>query len=305
MPNTSPSKVTYHPETLIPVNGVTLAYDAFGDPAGTPLLLIAGLGMQLIGWDAEMCRRLAAAGNYVVRYDQRDVGHSTRYDDARTPNLPGLFQSWLQGENSPLDLPYTLADLADDAAALMDALAIVPANVLGVSMGGMVAQLLAIRHPQRVRALICVSSSTLAIETAYPAPETVMAIFGPPATGREAYIQQAVQMSRLMHGPVLPFDAERARRRAAEAYDRGIYPAGTARQLTAIVSGIGWKADLPGVRLPTLVIHGDVDPLLPPAGGRDIAETVPGARYVEIPGMGHALPPAVWPPIFEEMQQLL
>lgn len=293
--------IKQHKEQQITVNGVTLAYDAFGDPHARPLLLIAGLGMQLIGWDAEFCRQLAANGFYVVRYDQRDVGHSTRYDAAGVPNLLALFPAWLQGTVSNIELPYTLADLADDAATLLVALDISPAHIIGVSMGGMVAQLLALRHPEQVRTLVCLSSSTLDIPEAFPHPESVIAIFGPPPSGREAYIDHALQINKLLHGPVLPHDPERTRRRAAEGYDRGLNPAGTVRQLAAIVSGIGWKKDLPGLDLPTLVIHGDQDPLLLPAGGKDIADTIPGACYVEIPGLGHTLPPVVWPAIIEEL----
>lgn len=305
MNNTATLSVPYQEERLLAANGVTLAYDAFGDPDTRPLLLIAGLGMQLIGWDAEFCRRLAAQGFYVVRYDQRDVGHSTRYDAAGLPNLAALAQASVEDRSGLLDLPYTLADLADDAAALLAKLDMSPAHVLGVSMGGMVAQLLALRHPDQVRALICLSSSTLDFAAASPPTETVMALFGPPPPGREAYIEHALHINKLLHGPVLPHDPERTRRRAAVVYDRGLNPAGTARQLAAIVAAIGWKKDLPTLEMPVLVIHGDQDPLLLPAGGRDIAESIPGARYVEIPGLGHTLPPVVWPTIMEEMARFV
>jgi pimeloyl-ACP methyl ester carboxylesterase len=278
---------------LIATNGVELEYETFGPAHAPAILLIMGLGAQMILWDEEFCEALAARSHRVIRFDNRDVGLSTKLEDAGLPNVATALAAVSQGR-AP-SAPYTLHDMADDTAGLLGALRIDAAHVVGASMGGMIAQTLAIRHPKRVRTLTSIMSTTGNPALPPASPAAMRVLMTPAPTQREAYIEHHVEVAKVIGSPGFPFDAEAARARGARAFDRGVSPAGIARQLVAILASGSRKTALASVRTPTLVIHGTADPLVPIAGGRDTAESVPGAEFLEIEGMGHDLPREVWP----------
>lgn len=281
------------------VNGVDLAWDSFGDPHHPPLLLIMGLGMQMIAWDDELCAMLAARGFYVVRFDNRDVGRSTWLDDKGDPNPLQVFDELRR--KRPVTPPYTLADMADDTAALLDALGIRAAHVAGVSMGGMIAQELALRHPERVLSLASIMSATGDASVRGPSFETIAALLKPFPPERAGYVARAVELWRTLGGTD---DVPMVRQIAARSFDRGYHPAGVRRQLVAIWCSGNRKPALARLRLPTLVLHGERDPLIPVDNGRDTAAAIPGARLVTVPGMGHELPRRVWPLLVDELAKL-
>jgi len=281
----------------VKANGIEIVYDAFGEPSAPPLLLIQGLSMQMICWDEEFCTQLAAQGYWVIRFDNRDVGLSTKFDEAGRPNIPALMQAQMQGE--AIQAPYTLGDMAGDAVGLLDALEIESAHVVGVSMGGMIAQMIVIHYPDRVRTLTSIMSSTSDPALPPPKPAAVWILVTPTPTDRAGYIEHDVQTWRALSGPGFPFDEDRTRERAGRFFDRGLSPAGTARQLAAILASGSRKEALKTVTIPTLVIHGDADPLVPVEGGIDTANSIPGAELMIIEGMGHSLPPAIWPRVIE------
>ena len=264
-------------------HGVTLEYETFGDPGDPPVLLIMGFGQQLIRWSPEFCSAIAAGGYQVIRFDNRDTGLSTWFDEAGVPDLGDV----VTGAVAP---PYTLVDMADDAAGLLGALGHDSAHVVGVSMGGMIAQHLAILHPERVRTLTSVMSTTGDPSLPPGDPEVLAALLLPPPDSRDAAIEQGVVVWRAIGSPGYPFDEAFARAFSAAAFDRAWHPAGNARHLAAIATQSDRSADLAGVRVPTLVIHGATDPLVHPDAGRATAEAVPGARFWLVPGMGHDLP---------------
>ena len=273
-------------------NGLTLEYDAFGDPAHPPVLLVMGLAGQMVAWDEAFCARLAARGFRVIRFDNRDIGRSTWLDHEPVPNVIALTRSLRKG--LPVRVPYLLSDMAGDALGLMDALAIPSAHVVGVSMGGMIAQTMAIRAPHRVRTLTSVMSHTGEPGLPHPHWRASAMLFVPTPRVREAYLRRAVLVWRILNGPRMAVDAARTRVMAALAWDRGVHPAGVARQLAAVLASGSRVDDLRTLRVPTLVIHGDQDPLVPLEGGRRTAAAVPGAALEVVEGMGHALAPPLW-----------
>jgi pimeloyl-ACP methyl ester carboxylesterase len=264
-------------------NGITIEYETAGDPDRPPLLLIMGLGGQLIAWDDEFVDTLVARGFFVVRFDNRDVGRSTWFEEAGVPDLMAAFL----GQATPA---YLLSDMADDAAGLLDALGIESAHVLGISMGGMIAQSLAIQHPGRLRTLISIMSTTGDRGVGQPHQEAMAALMVAPPQSRQEAVELALKSWRVIGSPGFPFHEDRIAAKAAAAWDRGFHPAGTARQTVAIVSSPDRTAPLREVQIPTLVIHGESDPLVDPSGGRATAEAVPGAKLWTVPGMGHDLP---------------
>ena len=269
-------------------NGVEIEYDTFGDPAAPALLLVMGLGAQMIAWDEELCERLVERGFFVIRYDNRDIGLSTKFDDGPQPALTAL----LSGDGS--SAPYLLADMADDAVGLLDALGIARAHIVGASMGGMIVQSIAIAHPERVLSVCSVMSTTGARDVGQPTPEAMGALLVPPADSREQAIEQSVAGSRVISSTGYPFDEERVRERAGAAYDRSYNPAGMGRQLAAILASPDRTEALGHVELPTVVIHGDIDPLVTLSGGQATAAAIPGAELLVMPGMGHDLPLGLW-----------
>jgi pimeloyl-ACP methyl ester carboxylesterase len=231
----------------------------------------------------------------VIRYDNRDVGLSTKLEDAGEPNILEVMQAAAAGR--AVETAYTLDEMADDAAVVLDALDLDSAHVVGASMGGMIAQTLVLRHAERVRSLTSIMSTTGNPDLPPADPQVLAALLQPRVEEREAAIEQAVSLQRMIGGPGFPFDAERFRRLAALGYDRSFYPVGIARQIAAIMASDNRAPALASVEAPTLVVHGDADPLIPLEGGRDTARAIPGAELLVIEGLGHELPPQIWPRI--------
>ena len=277
-------------------NGVELEYETVGDPAGRPLLLVQGLGAQLISVEDGLCQELASRGFLVVRYDNRDVGLSTWFDDARPVNLAAI---WGGDHRS---LAYTLEDMADDAVAVLDAAGVASAHVAGISLGGMIAQLLATRHLARVRSLASIMSTTGDRAVGQPTGEAASIMVGPMPGDREGFIEQAVVNAKaISSGTAYPFDAEAVRQGAARGYDRAYHPRGTGRQFAAILAAGDRTGALAQVRVPTLVIHGTEDQVIGVSGGQATATAIPGARLLVVPGLGHELPPGFWPTLADAL----
>jgi pimeloyl-ACP methyl ester carboxylesterase len=278
---------------------VELAYETFGDPGDPPLLLVMGLATQMIGWPDEFCRGLADTGLFVVRFDNRDIGLSTHLDDAGAPDVMAV----LGGDQS--SVPYALTDLADDTVGLLDALGLDSAHLVGASMGGMIAQLVAIRHPKRVRSLTSIMSTTGDPAVGTPAEAALGVLLAPPATDREDAVQRAVDTYRVIGSPGFEFDETGLRERAGLSFDRAHDPAGVARQLAAILTTPDRTADLAAVAVPTLVVHGGQDTLVDVSGGRATAAAIPGCDLLVVEGMGHDLPRELWPQLTERITALV
>ncbi|WP_395659676.1 alpha/beta fold hydrolase [Nocardioides sp.] len=279
-------------------NGIVIEYDTFGDPADPAVLLVMGFGAQLLGWDAEFCRLLAGRGRYVIRYDNRDCGLSTTYDDVPV-DLMELIGAVTSGdvERAQGMSPYTLRDMAGDGMGLLQALGIDRAHVVGSSMGGMIAQKMAAEWPDRVMSLTSMMSTTGEAEYGRSTPEAQQVLFSPRPADREGYVAAAerelVWASR-KYGDPAPLRAL-----AAASYDRSYYPAGVPRQLAAMILD-GSRADaLRALAVPTVVIHGLDDTLIDPSGGERTAELVPGAELVLVEDMGHDRPRPLWPQLVE------
>jgi pimeloyl-ACP methyl ester carboxylesterase len=282
-------------------NGINLEYEEFGERGPPPMLLVMGLGGQMVMWHERFCKQLAGRGFHVIRFDNRDVGLSTKFREA-CPNPGQLVVDVLQGKS--VDPPYTLDDMAEDTAGLLEALGIPAAHVVGASMGGMIAQLLAIHHPDRVLTLTSIMSTTGNTELPQAKPEVLALLMRPMPTEREAAIEHGTVMWHALAGPGFEFDEARVHQLVELSYDRDPDPLGPARQLLAIMTGDSRKEALTSVRTPTLVIHGDGDPLVPIAGGFDTAEAIPGAKMLVIEGMGHELPEGAWPRVIGAIVEL-
>ena len=272
--------------------GISLAYEEIGDADGEPLLLVAGLGQQLHSWPDAFCAELAERGYRVVRFDNRDVGRST-HEDFRPPKLAAMLMGRFPAEQ------YDLADMAEDTAGLLAVLGIESTHVVGVSMGGMIAQTLAARHPDRVRTLTSVMSTTGARRVGRPALSTLRMMGAAPPKTREAAIERAVTMFRHIGSHGFPLDEEQVRELAGRGWDRDPSSAGTGRQLGAILRSGDRTPALRSVSAPTLVIHGDRDRMVHPTGGRATMRAITGARLETIPGMGHNLPRGAWPRLLD------
>jgi pimeloyl-ACP methyl ester carboxylesterase len=288
----SPEGSEHRGMALAPANGIELEYETFGDASDPPVLLVMGLGAQLVAWDPEFCQRLVDRGLFVIRFDNRDVGLSTHLSDAPPIDLMQVFTAALSGQE--VEVPYRLDDMADDAFGLLDHLGIDSAHVVGVSMGGMIGQTMAILRPERVRTLTSIMSSTGDRNVGGSTPEATALLLTPPPSEREKYVEYRVGTSRLLNGSVRPFDEDRARRRAGQSFDRCFDPPGVGRQLAAIIASGDRTAALASVECPTLVVHGDVDPLVDHSGGVATAKAVPGAELCTVAGMGHDLPESTW-----------
>ena len=273
-------------------NEIDIEYETFGDPQSPPLLLIMGLGAQMISWEDDFCSQLAGRGFHVIRFDNRDSGLSTRMEAAGPPDMAAA----LSGNPQPA---YRLDDMAADAVGLLDALGIEAAHVVGASMGGYIAQLVAINHPDRALSLTSIMSGPNTAEGVPPTPEgAAVLVLKPPAT-REDRIELAMSIRRVLVGSADPFDEAFERARATRAVDRAYYAVGTGRQLVAVIAAEPRLERLKKLRAPTLVIHGKDDVLVPVENGRIVAAAVPGARLLEIDGMGHDLPRRVWPQVLD------
>ncbi len=279
-------------------NGITIEYDTFGTDGSRPLLLIMGLAGQLIAWPKEFCEKLAANGHFVIRFDNRDIGLSTKLESAEGPDIMELMAA-LQGQK-PLRAPYSLSDMADDAFGLMDALGLEKAHVCGLSMGGMIAQTMAIERPERLHSLICMESSTGEPDLPPAKSEAMEAFMTAPPIDREGYIRHMGRALRAFAGQSDHYDQKLEEETAAMAYDRSFYPMGFVRQLAAIMVSGGRRRALRTVSVPTLVIHGADDALVPLQHGQDTAAAIPGAKLLVVEGLGHGLSyPALWDQIVE------
>jgi len=283
----------------VKANGIQLEYDAMGNPACPPLLLIMGLGGQLIHWDDDFCRQLVDRGVYIVRFDNRDTGLSTRFESAGLPDMAELLDARLQGRS--IETPYTLEDMAADAAGLLEALNIKKAHICGSSMGGMIAQTLALHHPQRLLSLTSIYSTTGNPDLPQPQPAAMEALLTPQPAERQAYLDFNVRTMQAIAGSGFPFDEQFIRRISARAYDRAFYPPGVGRQMMAVMAQKDRTAALGSVTVPTLVIHGTADPLVPAAHGQATADAIPGAQLLLVEGMGHDLPhiKGPWPQVID------
>jgi pimeloyl-ACP methyl ester carboxylesterase len=280
-------------EQTAKVGELQLCYETFGSSDAPPLLLIMGLASQMLLWDEQFCEQLASRGFFVIRFDNRDIGRSSQLRGAIIPTR------WQLVRRSAKGAAYKLDEMAQDAVGLLDHLQIRAAHIVGVSMGGMIAQLLAINHRDRVLSLVSIMSTTGNSRVGRPQPKLMMRLMRRGAREREAYIQDHIDTYRAIGSKTYDFEEEHKRERAARMFERGIYPAGSARQLAAVVSASDRTEALGGVRVPTTVIHGDADPLVDISGGRATAEAIPGARLVILPGMGHDLPRELWPEIID------
>jgi pimeloyl-ACP methyl ester carboxylesterase len=273
------------------VGDIDIAYETFGDPSNPALLLVMGLATQMIAWHEDFCAELAGRGFHVIRFDNRDVGRSSAMRDLPVPTIRQL------ALRSKKAAGYTLSDMAADAIGLLDKLGIERAHVVGASMGGMIAQTIAIEHPQRVLSLCSIMSNTGARLSGQPRLATYRVLLGTPPQDRDRFIDHVVKMYRVIGSPGFDRDEDDLRDVAGRSYDRGRNPAGSGRQLAAIIASGDRTAGLRGLRVPTVVIHGTKDKLVSPSGGRATAKAIPGARLVKIEGMGHDLPRGTWPQI--------
>ena len=281
-------------EQRAPVNGIELAYQELGEPDGEPIVLVMGLATQMIHWDLGFCELLAAEGFRVIRFDNRDIGHST-YVDRGVPSRTAMLLGLRRG------LAYTLDDMADDLGGLIEHLGLESAHVVGASQGGMIAQVLGYRRPERVRSLGLIMTGSGKRVASLPRLRALGVLLSRPPRDRERYVDAVLKTFKVIGSPAYPPDEGRLRELIGAGYDRGHNPAGAARQLHAITASGDRSRKLRGVRAPTVVIHGDRDPLVRPAAGRSVAAAIPNARLVMIPGMGHDLPREVWPLIVGEI----
>ena len=279
------------------VGDLKLCYETFGAADAPPLLLVMGLGTQMLLWDDRFCEQLAASGFRVIRFDNRDVGRSTILHASRVP------KRWQLAVRDRRGAAYSLEEMAQDAVGLLDALEIGAAHVVGASMGGMIAQVIAIHHPDRVLSLVSIMSTTGNRRVGRPQPRLALRMLRKAARDRDAYIADHIDTYRLIGSAQFDFEEDRKRERASRLFERGVHPAGSARQLAAIVTAPDRTRLLNKVNAPTTVIHGDADPLVDISGGRATAEAIPGAELLVLPGMGHDLPRELWPQIIEAIAQ--
>src|SRR3984957_16460419 len=292
---------THQPPQMARANGLELCYEIFGDPAAEPLILIMGLGAQMIHWDDDFCRQLAARGFRIILFDNRDIGKSSHLSGGKRLGPVELLK--LRFLKIPVAAPYTLRDMAEDTVGLMDVLGIKSAHLVGASMGGMIAQEIAIRFPERVRSLTSIMSTTGNPKIPPPTREASAILMAPPPTTKEEYFARFAQTWKVLRVGSFPEDEALDRSRAARTFARGLNPAGVGRQLRALLASGSRKDRLHAVKAPTLVIHGTVDPLVRPEGGKDTAASIPGAKLLMVEGMGHALPIPMWPQIIDAIDK--
>jgi pimeloyl-ACP methyl ester carboxylesterase len=284
-------------------NGIEIEYETFGEPTNPAVLLIMGLGGQLTRWPLPFVEDLVARGYFAIRYDNRDIGLSTKFDGAPVPQLPALIGAMMTGQKP--DVPYSLNDMAADAVGLLDALDIERAHIMGASMGGMIAQLVAAEYPDRVLSLTSIMSST-GNPALPPSKPEAMAVLTtrPTASDREAIVAHGIKGEKVIGSPGYPVAEDVLRARVERDFARMFYPAGVGRQLAAVVSNGDRRAALATIKAPTMVIHGADDPLVPVEAGRDTAATIPGAQITEVPGMGHNLPEPLIPTILDAFEKV-
>ena len=277
-------------ELLAPVgNDVELCYQTFGDPDAEPLLLVMGLGGPMTWWDPQLCRMLAARNFYVIRYDNRDAGRSSRINTRVTR---GQLLRAFSGRRTKA--PYSMSELAGDAVALLDHLGLESAHVAGISMGGMIVQTVAVEHPRRIRSLTSIMSTTGKRTVGWQDPRLLPALIAPRKPGRESYVQTSVAFWDVIGSPDYPADRERLTVRAGETFDRGYSASGMMRQMMAILTQPDRSHRLRSLRVPALVVHGTADKMVHVSGGRSTAAAIPGAELLLVDGMGHDLPPKLF-----------
>jgi len=266
-------------------SGVTLCFETFGSPDDPAVLLVMGLGGPMGWWDTQFCQRLSARGFFVIRYDNRDTGRSTKFGDHRVgrSDIVRAFVGLAKG-------PYTIGDMAQDALGLLDHLGVAGAHLVGVSMGGMIAQTFAIEHPGRALSLTSIMSTTGRRTVGWQNPRIYPMLLSSPGSTRESYVARSLRGSGVIGSPAFPTDEAIARARAEETYDRGWTPDGGLRQMMAVLNQTDRTKQLAALDIPVTVIHGKSDPLVHPSGGRATAAAVPGAELVSIAGMGHDIP---------------
>lgn len=280
---------------------IDLYYEDMGDPGDPAVLLIMGLGAQLLLWRTAFCEKLVAEGYRVIRYDNRDVGLSTKTERVKSgPKLPRMIRFWL---GLPGKAPYRLEDMADDAVAVLDHLGIERAHVVGASMGGMIAQIVAARYSARTRSLAVIFSSNNRRFLPPPAPRALFAVIQgpPPNSPRDVIVDNAVRVTRIIGSPAYPAPEQRIREEAIEGYERSYFPWGIARHFSAVLASGSLVRYDRQITAPTVVIHGLADKLMRPSGGRAVARAIRGARFVTFEGMGHELPEQLWDPVIGEL----
>jgi pimeloyl-ACP methyl ester carboxylesterase len=285
------------PEQIARVGDVELAYETFGDPSHPAMLLVMGLGTQMLGWRAPFCEQLAERGFHVVRYDNRDIGRSTKFSSHRPPSVRQLLR------RDASAAAYTIADMAADGVGLLDCLGLERAHVVGASMGGMIAQTIAGRHPDRTLSLVSIMSNTGARWSGQPSLGVYTVLLKRAPRDRAGFVEHQVRTLERIGSPGFPRDEDDLREMASASFARGYDPAGSGRQLAAILASGDRTAELGSIRVPTVVIHGTKDKLVAPSGGRATAKAIPGARLVKIDGMGHDLPRGTWPRIVEAIAE--
>jgi pimeloyl-ACP methyl ester carboxylesterase len=277
-------------------NDIDIAYEAIGDPHDPPLVMIMGLVTQMIGWPDPFCRMLARSGRYVIRFDNRDVGLSTKMDSLGVPDIERLARDVRAGKE--VSVPYGLEDLAADTWALLDALGIGEANVCGLSMGGMIAQVMAMEKPDRVRSLVCMETTTGETDLPPATPEAQEAFFSLPPVEREACLNHMVEVYSVFGGRSEHMDRDLQRHMTAAAFDRMWYPIGFSRQFSAVIAAPGRRRSLGKLNIPALVIHGDCDTLFPLAHGQDLAAAIARSELLVVKGLGHGM---AYPSLWDEM----
>jgi pimeloyl-ACP methyl ester carboxylesterase len=285
----------------VTANGIQIEYDTFGDSSSSALLLVAGNGAQIYFWDAEFCELLVKKGYFVIRFDNRDAGLSTKFDEAGIPDFMAAVKAAMAGK--PVESAYTLDDMADDAVDLLNALGIEKAHICGASIGGMIAQVIAYRHPKHVLSLTSIMSTTGNPDLPQAKPETIAAVLAPAPAERKAFVEHNMNVWRKIWSPGFPFEEKRARTFIEKSYDRSYYPQGAVRQNIALLANGDRRPSLSTIAVPTLVIHGADDPLIPVEGGKDTARVIPGARLFIIDGMGHDMPKGVWVEIVDAISE--
>jgi pimeloyl-ACP methyl ester carboxylesterase len=291
----------HKPPRIAHANGIDICYEIFGEATAEPLVLIMGLASQMVLWDDAFCEQIAARGFRVVRFDNRDVGQSSKLTGGKRLTLWEMLKARFL--NIPPAAPYTLRDMAQDTIALMDVLGIRSAHMVGASMGGMIAQEIAITFPERVRSLISIMSTTGDPDLPQPSNEAVSLLTQPQPTNRDEFIARFKRNSKVLRAGRFPEDEALDGSRAERIFDRGLNPAGAGRQIRAVLASGSRKERLHNVKAPTLVIHGTADPLVDPKAGQDTAISIPGAKLLMIEGMGHALPMAIWPEIIDAIDK--
>ena len=285
----------------VKANGIQIEYDTFGDSSSHALLLVAGNSAQIYFWDAEFCDLLVKKGYFVIRFDNRDTGLSTKFEEAGIPDFGAAIKALIEGK--PVESAYTLDDMADDAVGLLDALGIQKAHICGASMGGMISQIIAYRHPKHVLSLTSIMSTTGNPELPQGKPEALAAVLAPAPAERQAYVEHMMNVWRKIWSPGFPFEETRARTFIEKSYDRSYYPQGAVHQNIALLANGDRRESLSTISVPTLVIHGADDPLIPVEGGKDTAHVIPRAKLLIINGMGHDMPKGVWAEMVEAISK--